>query len=86
MKTFDVEPWESDFVIRGLHPSTVYNVTLKPKDHNEVAWGGYATLPPGWFLVKNLKQCDKTNFAVSMSWEPVELDMASHYQVRLKRY
>ncbi|KIH52134.1 fibronectin type III domain protein, partial [Ancylostoma duodenale] len=85
VKTFDVEPWESDFVIRGLHPSTVYNVTLKPKDHNEVAWGAYATLPPGWFLVKNLKQCDKTNFAVSMSWEPVELNMASHYQVRYIR-
>uniref|UniRef100_A0A7I5E8R5 Fibronectin type III domain protein n=2 Tax=Haemonchus contortus TaxID=6289 RepID=A0A7I5E8R5_HAECO len=85
VKTFDVEPWESDFVIRGLHPSTVYNVTLKPKDHSEVAWGAYATLPPGWFLVKNLKQCDKTNFAVSMSWEPVELDMATHYQVRYLR-
>ncbi|ETN71312.1 fibronectin type III domain protein [Necator americanus] len=81
VKTFEVEPWESDFVIRGLHPSTVYNVTLKPKDQNEVAWGAYATLPPGWFLVKNLKQCDKTNFAVSMSWEPVELNMASHYQL-----
>ncbi|WKY00226.1 hypothetical protein Q1695_014798 [Nippostrongylus brasiliensis] len=85
VKTFDVESWESDFVIRGLHPSTVYNVTLKPKDHSEVAWGAYATLPPGWFLVKNLKQCDKTNFAVSMSWEPVELNMATHYQVRYLR-
>uniref|UniRef100_A0A158P9A7 Fibronectin type III domain protein n=1 Tax=Angiostrongylus cantonensis TaxID=6313 RepID=A0A158P9A7_ANGCA len=85
VKTFDVESWESDFVIRGLHPSTVYNITLKPKDHTEVAWGVYSTLPPGWFLVKNLKQCDKTNFAVSMSWEPVELDMASHYQVRYLR-
>ncbi|KHJ91085.1 fibronectin type III domain protein [Oesophagostomum dentatum] len=85
LKTFEVEPWESDFVIRGLHPSTVYNVTLKPKDQNEAAWGAYATLPPGWFLVKNLKQCDKTNFAVSMSWEPVELNMASHYQVRYIR-
>ncbi|CAJ0598951.1 unnamed protein product [Cylicocyclus nassatus] len=85
VKTFEVEPWESDYVIRGLHPSTVYNVTLKPKDHNEVAWGAYATLPPGWFLVKNLKQCDKTNYAVSMSWEPVELNMASDYQVRYIR-
>ncbi|VDO74656.1 unnamed protein product [Heligmosomoides polygyrus] len=85
VKTFDVESWESDFVIRGLNPSTVYNVTLKPKDHSEVAWGAYATLPPGWFLVKNLKQCDKTNFAVSMSWEPVELNMASDYQVRYLR-
>ncbi|KJH44141.1 fibronectin type III domain protein [Dictyocaulus viviparus] len=80
VKTFDVEPWESDFVIRGLHPSTVYKIVLKPKDHSEDAWGVYATLPPGWFLVKNLKQCDKTDFAVSMSWEPVELEMASHYQ------
>lgn len=37
VKTFDVESWESDFVIRGLNPSTVYNVTLKPKDHSEVS-------------------------------------------------
>uniref|UniRef100_A0A8R1HV11 Fibronectin type-III domain-containing protein n=1 Tax=Caenorhabditis japonica TaxID=281687 RepID=A0A8R1HV11_CAEJA len=85
VKTFDVEASETEFVIRGLHPSTVYNVTLTPKDHNEVAWGAYATLPPGWFVVKNLKQCDKTDFAVSMSWEPVELNMASDYQVRYLR-
>ncbi|CAB3401714.1 unnamed protein product [Caenorhabditis bovis] len=85
IKTFDVEATETEFVIRGLHPSTVYNVTLTPKDHNEVAWGAYATLPPGWFMVKNLKQCDKTDFAVSMSWEPVELNMATDYQVRYLR-
>ncbi|CAI5445350.1 unnamed protein product [Caenorhabditis angaria] len=85
LKTFDVDASETEFVIRGLHPSTVYNVTLTPKDHNEVAWGAYATLPPGWFVVKNLKQCDKTDFAVSMSWEPVELNMASDYQVRYLR-
>ncbi|ULU01578.1 hypothetical protein L3Y34_001716 [Caenorhabditis briggsae] len=85
IKSFDVDASQTEFVIRGLHPSTVYNVTLTPKDHNEVAWGAYATLPPGWFVVKNLKQCDKTDFAVSMSWEPVELDMASDYQVRYLR-
>ncbi|CAI4231782.1 unnamed protein product [Auanema sp. JU1783] len=82
LKTFDVDASETEYVIRGLHPSTVYNVTLTPKDHNEVAWGAYATLPPGWFMVKNLKQCDRTDFAVSLSWEPVELNMASDYQVR----
>ncbi|KAK6015269.1 hypothetical protein OSTOST_19307, partial [Ostertagia ostertagi] len=82
VKTFDVEPYESApecTFTRAL--STMSRSNLKIT----VAWGAYATLPPGWFLVKNLKQCDKTNFAVSMSWEPVELDMATDYQVRYLR-
>ena len=78
-KTFDVEASETQYTIRGLNPSTVYNVTLKPKDHHDSAWGAYATLPPGWFTVKNLKQCDRTDYAVSFNWEP--LDMAEQYQV-----
>uniref|UniRef100_A0A7E4VM27 Fibronectin type III domain protein n=1 Tax=Panagrellus redivivus TaxID=6233 RepID=A0A7E4VM27_PANRE len=85
IKTFDVDATNTDFVIRGLDPATTYNVTLQPKDQNDGAWGVYSTLPPGWFLPKNLKHCDKTQYATSMSWEPVELDMASHYQVRYIR-
>uniref|UniRef100_A0A914QG08 Fibronectin type-III domain-containing protein n=1 Tax=Panagrolaimus davidi TaxID=227884 RepID=A0A914QG08_9BILA len=86
IKSFDVDATQTDFVIRGLDPATTYNVTLQPKEQNDGAWGVYSTLPPGWFLPKNLKHCDKTQHATSMSWEPVELDMATHYQVRYSRY
>ncbi|KAK0418386.1 hypothetical protein QR680_013533 [Steinernema hermaphroditum] len=84
-KTFSVEAHETAFVIQNLSPSTTYNVTLVPRGMNDLASGVYSTLPPGWFLVKNLKHCDKTQYATSMSWEPVELNMASHYQVRYLR-
>ena len=42
-----MEPGKTDFVIRGLFPETVYNVSLYPRDHSEGAYGAYATLPPG---------------------------------------
>lgn len=45
----------------------------------------YATLPQGWFVVRNLVFCDKTNYAVSLNWEPIDLNMATHYQVRYLR-
>ncbi|GMS87185.1 hypothetical protein PENTCL1PPCAC_9360, partial [Pristionchus entomophagus] len=81
-KQFEVTANSTDFVINGLHPSTMYNVTLRPKEQSEGAWGAYATLPPGWFTVKNLKQCDRTHFAVSLSWEAVDQNQGTHYQVR----
>ena len=37
---------------------------------------------PGCHLPGNVKHCDQTNHATSMSWEPVELNAATHYQVR----
>ncbi|KAI6201513.1 hypothetical protein M3Y96_00850200 [Aphelenchoides besseyi] len=82
IKTFDVSPTSTEFVIRDLDPATTYNVTLLLKDQNNGAWGVWSTLPPGWFVPRNLRYCDQTNYAVSMSWEPVELNMATHYQVR----
>ncbi|TKR65207.1 hypothetical protein L596_025641 [Steinernema carpocapsae] len=82
IKTFEVHPHETSYIIPKLDPSTTYNVTLVPRGMNDRASGVYSTLPPGWFLVKNLKHCDKTLYATSMSWEPVELNMATHYQVR----
>ncbi|GMT18237.1 hypothetical protein PFISCL1PPCAC_9534, partial [Pristionchus fissidentatus] len=85
VKQFEVDAKSTEFTINGLHPSTMYNVTLRPKDQQDGAWGAYATLPPGWFVVKNLKQCDKTNFAVSLSWEPVDQNQGTHYQVRYLR-
>ncbi|CAJ0579194.1 unnamed protein product, partial [Mesorhabditis spiculigera] len=84
-KSFQVESTATQYTVKNLNPSTTYNCTLQPKDHAEGAWGAWSTLPPGWFLVKNLKQCDKTDFAVSMSWEPIVDNMASHYQVRYLR-
>jgi hypothetical protein len=36
----------------------------------------------GWFVPRDLRYCDTTNYAVSMSWLPVEMNMATHYQVR----
>ncbi|CAJ0941669.1 unnamed protein product, partial [Mesorhabditis belari] len=84
-RTFHVDSTATEFTVKGLNASTTYNCTLQPKDHAEGAWGVWSTLPPGWFLVKNLKQCDKTNFAVSISWEPIVDNMASDYQVRYLR-
>uniref|UniRef100_A0A915DKV5 Fibronectin type-III domain-containing protein n=1 Tax=Ditylenchus dipsaci TaxID=166011 RepID=A0A915DKV5_9BILA len=82
IKTNDVSPTATEFVIRGLDPATTYNVTLSLKEQNDGAWGAYSTLPPGWYLPRNLKHCDETHYATSMSWEPVEMNMATHYQVR----
>uniref|UniRef100_A0A914BWZ1 Fibronectin type-III domain-containing protein n=1 Tax=Acrobeloides nanus TaxID=290746 RepID=A0A914BWZ1_9BILA len=86
IKTFNVDASETEFVIRDLDPATTYNVTLIPKEkQTDGAWGAYSTLPPGWFLPRNLKHCDKTNHATSMSWEPVDHDLATDYQVRYMR-
>lgn len=82
IKKFDINPTITEFVIGGLDPATIYNVSLYLKDQNDGAWGVYSTLPPGWYLPKNLKHCDRTNFATSISWEPVDLNLATHYQVR----
>ncbi len=70
-----------DHLITKLTPSTIYKVTLTPKGKTGEAWGAYATLPPGWFMVKNLKICQATNFALSLSWLPVEGATALRYQV-----
>lgn len=83
IKTAEVDASKTEWRIGGLDPQTIYNVTLQPKDHADGAWGAYATLPPGWFIVKNLKHCDKTDVATSMSWEPVDDDVATQYQVRV---
>uniref|UniRef100_A0A914E274 Fibronectin type-III domain-containing protein n=1 Tax=Acrobeloides nanus TaxID=290746 RepID=A0A914E274_9BILA len=86
IRMFDVDASETEFVIRKLDPATTYNVTLIPKDQKtDGAWGAYSTLPPGWFLPRNLKHCDKTKHAISMSWEPVDHDLDTHYQVRYMR-
>ncbi|KAI6240848.1 hypothetical protein M3Y99_00392200 [Aphelenchoides fujianensis] len=80
VKQFTVGPRETEFVIRDLDPATTYNVTLTPIGQSDGAWGVWSTLPPGWFVPRNLRYCDTTNYAVSMSWEPVELNLATHYQ------
>ncbi|CAK5085679.1 unnamed protein product [Meloidogyne enterolobii] len=80
VKSFDVSPTATEFTITGLEPASTYNVTLTLKDQMDGAWGVYSTLPPGWYLPRNLKHCDQTPFATS--WEPVEANMASEYQVR----
>ncbi|CAD5222389.1 unnamed protein product [Bursaphelenchus xylophilus] len=82
IKSFEINATATEFVIKGLEPSTTYNVTLQLKDNNKGAWGAWSTMPPGWFVPKNLRYCDVTNYAVSMSWLPVELDLATDYQVR----
>lgn len=81
IKSFEVPATATEFVIPDLDPSSTYNVTLMLKDQNDGAWGVYSTLPPGWFQVKNLRHCDETQYATSMSWEPVPLNLATHYQV-----
>uniref|UniRef100_A0A913IDA2 Fibronectin type-III domain-containing protein n=1 Tax=Strongyloides stercoralis TaxID=6248 RepID=A0A913IDA2_STRER len=85
IKSFEVDSSLTSFVLYGLDPSTTYNVTLMLRDQNDGAWGAYSTLPPGWFVPRNLKHCDKTNYAMSLNWEPVELNKATHYQVRYLR-
>lgn len=35
----EVDATATEFVIRDLEPATTYNVTLKPKDQNDIAWG-----------------------------------------------
>lgn len=65
-----------------MDPLTTYNVTLQLKDSHKGAYGVWSTLPPGWFVPRDLRYCDTTNYAVSMSWLPVELNAASEYQVR----
>ncbi|VDK59854.1 unnamed protein product [Gongylonema pulchrum] len=85
IRSAEVEGSSRRYTIENLDPSTVYNVTLQPRCGGEAAWGSYATLPPGWFMVRNLVWCDRTNYALSLTWEPVELNKASHYQVRYLR-
>ncbi|KRY42983.1 Phosphatidylinositol phosphatase PTPRQ, partial [Trichinella spiralis] len=77
-----VEPNKVDHVIRGLTPSTVYNVSLSPINRTGETWGVYATLPPGAFLVNNLKICAHSPYAFSLTWDAVEDPVATHYQVR----
>uniref|UniRef100_A0A915B8J5 Fibronectin type-III domain-containing protein n=1 Tax=Parascaris univalens TaxID=6257 RepID=A0A915B8J5_PARUN len=85
IKSAQVDGITTNFTIRDLEPSTVYNVTLQPRGIADGASGVYATLPQGWFVVRNLVFCDRTNYAVSLNWEPIDLNMATHYQVRYLR-
>jgi hypothetical protein len=82
IKSHELGPNVTEFIISGLNPATTYNVTLQLKDQAGGAWGAWSTLPPDWFVPINLRYCDTTNYAVSLSWEPVELNMATHYQVQ----
>ncbi len=71
-----------DHLITRLTPSTIYRVTLTRKGEPwQEAWGAYATLPPDWFMVRNLEICQATNFALSLSWLPVVGATALRYQV-----
>ncbi|VDN03313.1 unnamed protein product [Thelazia callipaeda] len=85
VRSAQVDDGITRYTIEDLDPSTVYNVSLQPRSGGEIISGAYATLPPGWFMVRNLVWCDKTNYALSLTWEPVELHKASHYQVRYLR-
>lgn len=60
----------------------MYNVTLTPRNQGVVsAWGVYSTLPYGALLVSDLSVCDETQYAFSLSWEPIDDVTATHYQV-----
>uniref|UniRef100_A0A915Q6K3 Fibronectin type-III domain-containing protein n=1 Tax=Setaria digitata TaxID=48799 RepID=A0A915Q6K3_9BILA len=85
IRSAEVLAGTTQYTIDNLEPSTVYNVTLQPRPGGKAASGAYATLPPGWFMVRNLVWCDRTNYALSMTWEPVNLNKATHYQVRYLR-
>lgn len=82
IRRLDVKPDATFFTIPDLDPSTTYNVTLTLKEQDAGAWGVWSTLPPGWYVPRNLRYCDETNYAVSLSWEPVDLNIATHYQTR----
>lgn len=85
IRSAEIPAGTTQFTIEDLEPSTIYNVTLQTRPGDKVAWGAYATLPPGWFMVRNLVWCDRTNYAISLTWEPVNLNKATHYQVRYLR-
>jgi hypothetical protein len=75
-----------EFTIKGLTPSTIYNVTLIPNNIAGGAWGAYNTLPPGALVVSNLRVCNATDFAVSFSWDALEGDtdqLGTDYRVCL---
>lgn len=48
-KVISVEGHRTEYLIEGLRPATVYNITLVPKDRTNLAWGAYATLPYGMY-------------------------------------
>lgn len=85
LRSTNVPAGTTQFTIENLEPSTVYNVSLQTRPGDKVASGAYATLPPGWFMVRNLVWCDRTHYALSLTWEPVNLNKATHYQVRYLR-
>ncbi|VDN93409.1 unnamed protein product [Brugia pahangi] len=85
IRSAEIPAGTTQYTIENLEPSTVYNVTLKARPSGKIASGAYATLPPGWFMVRNLVWCDRTNYALSLTWEPVNLNKATHYQVRYLR-
>ncbi|MCP9258787.1 hypothetical protein DINM_001788 [Dirofilaria immitis] len=85
VRSTEVASGTTQYTIEDLEPSTVYNVSLQPQP-GKIAWGVYATLPPGWFMVRNLVWCDRTNYALSLTWEPVDRNKATHYQVRYLRF
>uniref|UniRef100_A0A914HBE2 Fibronectin type-III domain-containing protein n=1 Tax=Globodera rostochiensis TaxID=31243 RepID=A0A914HBE2_GLORO len=82
IRTLDVPSTATEFAIRGLEPTSTYNVTLQLKDQMDGAWSIYSTLQPGCFLPGDIRHCDQTRYATSMSWEPVVGGAGTHYQVR----
>lgn len=79
IKSFELSSSTTEYTIRGLEPATTYNLTLMTG--YDGAWGIFSTLTAGCFLPRDLKHCDQTQHATAMSWEPVEFNMATHYQV-----
>uniref|UniRef100_A0A183J6H4 Protein-tyrosine-phosphatase n=1 Tax=Soboliphyme baturini TaxID=241478 RepID=A0A183J6H4_9BILA len=77
----DVEPGKIEATITGLQPATIYNVTLVPKDRTQGIYGLFATLPLGSFVPRDLKVCDESAHAISLSFAPIDYASASHYQV-----
>lgn len=87
---FRVNGDTDEFTITGLVPNTIYNVTLTPDAAGGGgAWGAYNTLPPGALVVKDLRVCNHTEFALSFSWEALDGDTAdligTHYKVRYSK-
>lgn len=84
LHTEEIESTRRNYTITDLDPATTYNVSIRPKNQVNGAWGVYATLPPGWHMVRNFVWCAREDHAVSLKWDGIENDLASDYMIRYK--
>lgn len=84
LHTEEIDSLRNNFTITDLEPGTTYNVSIRPKNQIDGAWGVFATLPFGWFTVKNLVWCAREDHAVSLKWDRVQDNLVSDYMIRYK--